>query len=60
LNIWGNFGSIATFMFYNPAFDIYSIGTFNQSNYAEKQVQFLLKLMMKVSKLSSNNNDELL
>jgi len=39
-NMWGNFGSIATYMFYNPVYDVYIIGSFNHSNYAVKQVFF--------------------
>jgi len=51
LNMWGNFGSIATYMFYNPACDVYIIGTFNHSNYVVKQVFFLIDVIRKVSKL---------
>jgi D-alanyl-D-alanine carboxypeptidase len=51
LNMWGNFGSLATFMFYNPAYDIYIIGAFNNSNYVVKQVQFLISVINKMHKL---------
>ncbi|MBA7605409.1 MAG: serine hydrolase [Calditrichaeota bacterium] len=45
LNVWGNWGSIATFMFYNPKHDIYIIGAFNQSRYIRKIVSFLMRVM---------------
>ena len=51
LNMWGNFGSIAAYMFYNPTYDLYMIGSFNHSNYVVKQVFFLIDLIRKVSKL---------
>ena len=50
LKMWGNFGSIGAYMFYNPAYDIYLIGTFNHSNYAVKQVFFVIDLIRRVSK----------
>ena len=52
LNVWGNWGSTSTYMFYNPFYDIYVIGTFNQSNFIQKQVQFMIKVISIVSKLS--------
>jgi D-alanyl-D-alanine carboxypeptidase len=54
LNVWGNWGSTSTYMFYNPFYDIYVIGTFNQSNFTLKQVQFMIKVISIVSKLSQN------
>jgi CubicO group peptidase (beta-lactamase class C family) len=51
LNMWGNFGSIAAYMFYNPVYDVYIIGSFNHSNYSRKQVIFLIDVIRKVSKL---------
>jgi CubicO group peptidase (beta-lactamase class C family) len=51
LNMWGNFGSIAAYMFYNPTYDVYIIGSFNHSNYVVKQVFFLINMIRKVSKL---------
>ncbi|NQT26757.1 serine hydrolase [candidate division KSB1 bacterium] len=53
LNIWGNWGSIATFMFYNPKHDIYVIGTFNQSRYIRKTVPFLMRVMQIIDKMES-------
>lgn len=50
-NMWGNFGSIAAYMFYNPTYDLYLIGSFNHSNYVVKQVFYLIDLIRKVSKL---------
>lgn len=40
LNMWGNFSSFASYMFYNPEYDVYLIGTFNHSKYVIKQVFF--------------------
>lgn len=54
LNMWGNWGSTSTFMFYNPVYDVYIIGAFNQSNFVRKQVQFMIKLINIVSKLPEN------
>ena len=51
LNMWGNFGSIAAYMFYNPTYDVYIIGSFNHSNYIVRQVFFLIDIIRKVSKL---------
>ena len=51
LNMWGNFGSIAAYMFYNPSYDVYIIGTFNHSHYVVKQVFFLIDVIRKVSKM---------
>jgi D-alanyl-D-alanine carboxypeptidase len=50
LDMWGNWGSTSTFMFYNPAYDIYVIGAFNQTNFVRKQVQFMIKVINIVSK----------
>ncbi len=54
LNMWGNWGSTSTYMFYNPFHDIYVIGAFNQSNFIQKQVRFMVKVISIVSKLSEN------
>jgi hypothetical protein len=51
LNMWGNFGVIAAYMFYNPVYDSYIIGSFNHSNYVVKQIFFLIDVIRKVSKL---------
>lgn len=50
LKMWGNFGSIGAYMFYNPAYDVYLIGTFNHSNYAAKQIFFVIDLIRRISK----------
>jgi CubicO group peptidase (beta-lactamase class C family) len=52
LNMWGNFGSIGAYMFYNPTHDVYLIGSFNHSNYRVKQVFFLIDLIRTISKFS--------
>jgi CubicO group peptidase (beta-lactamase class C family) len=51
LNMWGNFGSIAAYMFYNPSHEVYIIGTFNHSDYVVKQVFFMIQVIREVSKL---------
>jgi hypothetical protein len=50
LNMWGNWGSTSTYMFYNPVYDIYVIGVFNQTKFVKKQVQFMIKVINIVSK----------
>ena len=50
LDMWGNWGSTAAFMFYNPSHDVYVIGAFNQTNLVKKQVQFMIKVINIVSK----------
>lgn len=50
LDAWGNFGSTASFMFYNPAIDTYVIGAFNQSRYVTGQVGFMIKCFSKLYK----------
>ena len=54
LNMWGNWGSTSTYMFYNPVYDIYVIGAFNQTNFVQKQVQFMVKVINIVSKSSED------
>jgi hypothetical protein len=51
LDMWGNWGSTSTFMFYNPYYDIHLIGAFNQANFVRKQVRFMMKVIGKLSKL---------
>ncbi|MFZ5642919.1 MAG: serine hydrolase domain-containing protein [Bacillota bacterium] len=50
LNLWGNFGSTATYMFYNPFYDIYIIGAFNHTGYVVRQVFFLIEIIRLLSK----------
>jgi hypothetical protein len=52
LNVWGNWGSIATFMFYNPKHDVHIIGAFNQSRYIRKTVSFLMRVMKIIDKMA--------
>jgi D-alanyl-D-alanine carboxypeptidase len=53
LDVWGNWGSISTYMFYNPYYDIYIIGAFNQSTFIRKQVRSMIKVLTMVSKLTT-------
>jgi D-alanyl-D-alanine carboxypeptidase len=50
-NMWGNSGSIGSYMYYVPGFDSYIIGTFNQMGYEKKHVMFLLKILKILSKM---------
>ena len=50
-NMWGNSGSLGSYMYYVPAFDTYLVGTFNQMGYEKKHVMFMLKVLKIVSKL---------
>ncbi len=48
--ITGNSGSIGSFMYYNPTYDLYLTGSFNQSKYMRKHVVFIIKVMIIISK----------
>ncbi len=48
--ITGNSGSIGSFMYYNPTYDLYLTGSFNQSKYMRKHIVFLIKVMNIISK----------
>lgn len=50
-NMWGNSGSVGSFMYYVPAFDTFLIGTFNQMGYEKKHVMFMLKVLKILSRL---------
>ncbi|WP_244562742.1 hypothetical protein [Paenibacillus uliginis] len=50
-NIWGNFGSTGSFLFYQPDMDLYLIGTFNQFRTTQKAIRFMLKTIDIVSKM---------
>lgn len=50
-NMWGNSGSLGSYMYYVPVFDTFIIGTFNQMGYEKKHVMFLLKVLKILSKL---------
>ncbi len=49
--MWGNFGSIASYMFYNPVYDTYIIGTFNHTAWVVRQVFFIIDIMRKVRRI---------
>lgn len=42
-NMWGNAGSVGSFMFYHPVFDLYLIGTLNRFRYSRKGVRMMFK-----------------
>jgi D-alanyl-D-alanine carboxypeptidase len=48
--ITGNSGSIGSFMYYNPSYDLYLTGSFSQSKYMRKHIVFLIKVMNIISK----------
>jgi D-alanyl-D-alanine carboxypeptidase len=50
-NMWGNSGSVGSFMYYVPAYDTFLIGTFDQMDYEKKHVMFLLKVLKILAKL---------
>lgn len=51
--MWGNMGSIATFMLYNPANDVYLIGAFNQFDFVEKQVRLLMQVVGTIERIEN-------
>jgi len=53
-NVWGNAGSIGSFMFYHPAMDIYLIGNLNQFRYAQKGIRLMFKIIDILSKCDSS------
>ena len=50
-DIWGNSGSIGAFMYYNPAMDIYMIGSFHKLNYHAPPIMFIVRTLRKLKKL---------
>ncbi len=50
-DIWGNSGSIGAFMYYNPALDIYMIGSFHKLNYNAPPIMFIVRSLRKLNKL---------
>lgn len=52
--IWGNSGSIGTYMYYNPRLDTFFIGTFNHVNYRHQPIIFLFKIMRIMFKTDKN------
>jgi CubicO group peptidase (beta-lactamase class C family) len=50
-DIWGNSGSIGAFMYYNPAIDVYMIGSFHKLNYHAPPIMFIVRTLKKLNKL---------
>jgi CubicO group peptidase (beta-lactamase class C family) len=48
--IWGNSGSIGAFMYYNPAMDIYMIGSFHKINYQVQPIFYIFNTLRKFNK----------
>ena len=49
-NVWGNAGSVGSFMFYHPVMDTYLIGNLNQFRYAQKGIRLMFKIIDILSK----------
>ena len=56
-NVWGNAGSIGSFMFYHSAMDIYLIGNLNQFRYARKGIGLMFKIINILSKCERCQGD---
>lgn len=50
LSSWGHAGATGAFLFYNPRFEAYLAGTFNESSWERKGVQFMFRVINKLSK----------
>jgi D-alanyl-D-alanine carboxypeptidase len=51
LDMWGNSGSIGSYMYYCPKLDMYIIGNFNQTKYEKKHVNFIIRVLNVLAKL---------
>lgn len=49
-NVWGNFGSTGSILFYHPDMDLYLMGSFNQFRTTQKAIRFMLKTIDYLSK----------
>lgn len=49
-DIWGNSGSIGAFMYYNPAMDVYTIGSFHKLNCQVQPIYFIFKVLRTINK----------
>jgi D-alanyl-D-alanine carboxypeptidase len=49
-DIWGNSGSIGAFMYYNPAMDVYVIGSFHKMGYQVQPIFCIFNLLKKINK----------
>ncbi len=54
--IWGNSGSVGSFMYYNPSMDVYMIGTFNKLNCHRAPIVFIIKALGEIDKLANLKN----
>lgn len=53
VSLIGHSGSTGSFMYYCPEWDIYFTGTFNQTDYLKKHVQFLAKVLTVLRKTAA-------
>lgn len=49
-DIWGNSGSIGAFMYYNPAMDVYIIGSFHKMGYQVQPIFYIFNILRKINK----------
>lgn len=52
-NMWGNFGSTGSFLFYHPRMDVYLIGSLNQFRTTRKAIQLMFKTIDILKKSTS-------
>lgn len=57
-DIWGNSGSIGAFMYYNPAMDIYIIGSFNKINDQIRPIFYILSTLRKINRAYKKQNQK--
>ena len=50
-NVWGNYGSIGSFMFYNEGLDAYLIGNLNNFGYHRKGIMLMFKVIDIIRKI---------
>jgi D-alanyl-D-alanine carboxypeptidase len=59
-NVWGHLGSTGSFMLYNPAMDVYIIGSFNKTGLTAKGVRFIYSALRTLSKCKGSVYSEAL
>lgn len=52
-NVWGHLGSISSFMLYNPAMNIYIMGSFNKAGYLSKSIRFAFGVLRTLSRINN-------
>jgi len=49
MNVIGHSGSIGSYRYYNPDYDVYITGTFNQSGYERKHMRFIIEVLTRAA-----------